>query len=271
MEGPIMSTSSATRRARLKLVVPEPAETETIVCILRNRLRVRREVRIARERREAEHQKHAVWVDPEELAGHPHDLETALTSGQVRCRFQHVGRWWQWRDVPDGMWKAARNGARLIGSDGRSLVDSEQWVLRINQKDWRHVGGARREAAAPMTATEQSSKERQTDAVAPAPAAAQPTPETQAKPEEIPVEKKSNAGAPPQYDWEEASLYVGQLWKELGDPREPSNATDKWRTDLDIARRVADHLRIHAPAKEPPDPKYVADKLRPEIKKLRGQ
>ena len=142
------ATARSERRARLKVVVSEPAETAHIDRTLRNRLRLRRERHGAMARREAERQKQAPWVDPEELAreGNPHDLETVLRSGRVRARFYHSGRWWQWRE-------AAPREAIRIGSDGRSLVDNEQWVLRIHQGDWsEYMGGPSLEAAAPVPA-----------------------------------------------------------------------------------------------------------------------
>jgi len=129
--GHTMTTARPTRRARLKIMVTEPAESETIKRVLWNRLRLRRERRIAKQRREAEHQKQAPWVNPREIAGeaNPHDLETVLRSGRVRARFYAAGRWWQWKE-------ATPREAIRIGLDGGSLVDSEHWVLRINEQDW---------------------------------------------------------------------------------------------------------------------------------------
>jgi hypothetical protein len=199
--------------------------------------RLAQERRIARERREAEHQKQAPWVDPREIAGegNPHELETAVRSGRVRIRFVHTSRWWQRKEA------IAREAIR-IGSDGRSLMDSGHWELRVNKDDWR----AYLEKPA-----------------APASSADVPPPATE-------IRKESNAGAPPQYDWDEASQYIEKLWENLGDPRDPLNAKDGWKSDYDIARSVVDHLEELYPDQEPPPAKTVADKLRPKIKRLRG-
>jgi hypothetical protein len=127
-----INTARSERRTRLKLVLAEPAETETLERILHTRLRERRERRGAMARREAEHQKQAPWVDPREIAGegNPHELETAVRSGRVRIRFVHTSRWWQRKEA------TPREAIRL-GSDGRSLVNSGHWELRINEDDWR--------------------------------------------------------------------------------------------------------------------------------------
>src|SRR5258708_24002030 len=114
--GHAMTTAALSdRRARLKLAVWESTETETIERILRTRLRERREIRGARDRRQAQKNKEAAWLSPVELAGkgNPYALEVAVKTGQVRCRFQHVGRWWHWKNVPDSTWTAVHNGALL--------------------------------------------------------------------------------------------------------------------------------------------------------------
>jgi hypothetical protein len=107
--------------------------------------RIAQERRIAREGREAEHGKQASWVAPEELAGegNPHELELLARSGRVRARFyhsgRHGGRWWVWKE-------AMPREAIRIGSDGRSLVDNEQWALRVNEADWREYRDQQRTA-----------------------------------------------------------------------------------------------------------------------------
>src|SRR5262249_37329760 len=50
--------------------------------------------------------------------------------------------------------------------------------------------------------------------------------------------KNSKAGAPPLHDWNEATKHLTELWGGLGDPYDPLNAKDKWRSDADIARHV---------------------------------
>src|SRR2546426_21671 len=83
--------------------------------------------RIAQKRRQAYRAEEAAWVDPRELAGkgNPYELEAALKSGQVRCRFVHVGRGWVWKE-------AMPREAIRIGSDGRSLVDDEASPFRAD-------------------------------------------------------------------------------------------------------------------------------------------
>lgn len=150
------TTARPGRRERLKLVVSEQAETEAIERILRKRLRERRERVGAKARRQAESEKLAPWVDPKELAGNgnPYDLETALKSGRVRWRFQHRARWWVWKDPSQELWKAIKAGMQLIGTDGASRVDNEQWVLRINEADWREY------LSAPATRSENETSPR---------------------------------------------------------------------------------------------------------------
>jgi len=242
------SAARSDRRARLKIVIAEPAESENIERISRMRLcerRERRERRIAREQREAHREKRAGWIAAEDVvlnADNPNNLIRALKSGAVDCLFVHPTRWWlKPSTVPQTAWEGAqfkngklwRNGVCLEGPHQQLVIDERHW------REW--LGEPSLEAAAPVTA------------------------------EEIPVEKTSNAGAPPQHDWDEAIQYVRQLWEERGDPRNPLNERDGWRSDIALARRVTDHLRTRDPGREPPEAKTVADKIRPEIKKLRGQ
>jgi hypothetical protein len=126
------ATALSDRRARLKVVISEEAETAHIERILHTRLRERRERRGAMARREAEHQKQAPWADPKQIVGegNPHELETAVRSGRVRIRFVHTSRWWQWKE-------ATPREAIRFGSDGKSLVDGGGWELRVNKEDWR--------------------------------------------------------------------------------------------------------------------------------------
>src|SRR5258706_13840305 len=95
------ATALSDRRARLKVVISEEAETAHIERILHTRLRERRERRGAMARREAEHQKQAPWADPKQIVveGNPHELETAVRPGRVRIRFVHTSRWWQRKEA----------------------------------------------------------------------------------------------------------------------------------------------------------------------------
>src|SRR5260370_33057630 len=97
LRGSVMNTA---RRERLKLVVSEQAETETIERILRTRLRERREIRGARDRRQVHHAEEEKWIAPELASkGHPYDLETALKTGHVPRRLWHRSRWWGWEET----------------------------------------------------------------------------------------------------------------------------------------------------------------------------
>src|SRR5258708_26460660 len=158
-KGSVMNTA---RRERLNLVVSEQAETETIERILRTRLRERREIRGARDRRQVHHAEEEKWIAPELASkGHPYDLETALKTGQVRCRLWHRSRWWVWKE-------ATPREAIRIGSDGRSLVDSGHWELRVNKDDWHTYLG---QAAAPTPSADINSiaTDTATDPVEPSP------------------------------------------------------------------------------------------------------
>jgi len=221
--------------------------------------------RIAKERRH--HAKDAHWISVEQAlkiegTTDPTRLRMEIKRG-LPCRFRHRGRWWQFKPVEE-------IAPLLTGRNPLDLQD-DRWELVVHEKYLRERLGKLAAPAPPGdmppivtdTATnlvEPSAEQPSKRAVeTPAPAA----------PEEIPVENKSNAGAPPQHDWDEASQYAEQLWREWGDPRDPLSDRDGYRSDIDLARHVADHLRTRDPGRKPPDPKYVADKLRPEIKKLR--
>jgi hypothetical protein len=102
----------------------------------------------------AEHQeiyryKKLEWITVEEalcLVDYPSTLEAELKSGRIRCRLQNVTRWWLWNALSKEMWKG-----QLISPNRASLIDNEQWVLRINEHDcWQWL--ARKEAAAATTA-----------------------------------------------------------------------------------------------------------------------
>jgi hypothetical protein len=101
-----------------------------------------RERRHASDQRKAERIRQLGWISPEDalyIGGARRDLESALNSGVVACRFYHVsrdhggrdhgGRWWVWKE-------AEPREAIRIGTDGRSRVDNEQWALRVHQDDW---------------------------------------------------------------------------------------------------------------------------------------
>jgi hypothetical protein len=149
------TTALSDRRARLKLVVSERAESGTVERILRKRLRERRERRGALDRREAQKTKEAAWLDIAgalELdgAGSPANLLEACRLGKVRHCFRHKGRWWWTKPVRhDVLQRATIFENRLIGADGSEL-ENDHWQFQINLSDWReHLGGPVLEVATP--------------------------------------------------------------------------------------------------------------------------
>jgi hypothetical protein len=132
------NTARFDRRARLKLVVSESAETDAIIRILHKRLRERR---IAQERRQAHRAKAEKWIDIAralEIQGtdNPADLAAALASGKVQHHFKHPTRWWVSKPVPPRLWRDGTiSGKQLIGPNGSDL-ENEHQVLRINAQDW---------------------------------------------------------------------------------------------------------------------------------------
>src|SRR5262249_37806689 len=128
-----MLTCNIARRARLKLVVSEQAETDTIERILRTRLRERREVRGALERRHAHRAKEAHWISIEralEIEGtnDPTRLRRELKQG-LPCRYQHRERWW--------VWKPVEAVAPLLAGRNPLDLQDERWELVIHEKHWR--------------------------------------------------------------------------------------------------------------------------------------
>jgi hypothetical protein len=139
------------RRARLKLAVSKQAETETIERILCKRLRERRERRGAQERRQTHRAKDAHWISVEralEIEGtsDPTRLRMELKQG-LPCRFQHRGRWWQWKPVDEV--------APLLASRNPLDLEDERWELVIHEKFWRERLG---EPAAPSPPAETRSQ-----------------------------------------------------------------------------------------------------------------
>jgi hypothetical protein len=159
---------------------------------------------VAEERRQVQRAEEAPWVDPVELIGegNPHELEIVARSGRVRARFYHSGRWWQWKEV------TPREAIR-IGSDGRSLVDSEHWVLRVNADDWHEYIDQQRPA-------EPSPQPVAAATPAPSPASTEPAPPPAAK-------KRATVRAQP-------STYANHVTEHLERAGEYPSETDdkKW-------------------------------------------
>jgi hypothetical protein len=135
------TTAHPARRARLKLVISEEAETAHIERILHTRLRERRERRVALERRQAHSAEEERWTDIAgalEIEGtdDPRRLLAEIKNG-LPCCFWNAGRWWQRRPVT----RAVRDTADI---QGNRLIDrhcagfeNEPWAFRISVRHWR--------------------------------------------------------------------------------------------------------------------------------------
>jgi hypothetical protein len=104
--------------------------------------RVAQERRIAREGRQAEHEKRAGWIAAEDVlnAGNPNDLIRALKSGAVDCLFVHPSRWWlQPSTVPEHVWEAAQFKNGKLWRSGICLEGPHQKLV-VNEQQWRELG-----------------------------------------------------------------------------------------------------------------------------------
>jgi hypothetical protein len=84
------------------------------------------------------------------------------------------------------------------------------------------------------------------------------------------VRRKKRAGRRDVHDWDEATLFLRQIWEERGDPDLLENRVKDWRSDSDIWEAVVGHLRQTNKNQEPPDVSTVRKKLSPEVGRLRG-
>jgi hypothetical protein len=76
-------------------------------------------------------------------------------------------------------------------------------------------------------------------------------------------------GHPKEYDWDEGLQFMRRELDERGDPKNPINAVEGWRSDADVARLVAAHVAL--PDGRQPDPKHTARVIRPELQKWRAE
>jgi hypothetical protein len=83
---------------------------------------------------------------------------------------------------------------------------------------------------------------------------------------------RSNAGSPPQFDWEDAEMFVMKLLQEKGDPKKPENQGQAWRTNTDIAKAVLDYLQKRAKVtrEKVPDFNTVRNKVPGWLQKFRA-
>jgi hypothetical protein len=83
-----------------------------------------------------------------------------------------------------------------------------------------------------------------------------------------PAARAGGRGSPATYDWDEGRLFMRQELGGRGDPLDPLNAVDGWRSDADVARAVAAHIAI---GDRQPDLKHTARVIRPELKRWRAE
>jgi hypothetical protein len=118
------------RRARLREILSPANETAAILHILN---RPRAAHRIAQERRQAHRAKEAAWIDIEralEIEGTSDSTRLRMELKQgLPCRFQHRGRWWQWKPVEEV--------APLLTGRNPLDLENERWKLVIHEKFWR--------------------------------------------------------------------------------------------------------------------------------------
>jgi hypothetical protein len=76
-------------------------------------------------------------------------------------------------------------------------------------------------------------------------------------------------GRPLEYDWDLGIQHMRKLLEERGDPRDPKEATESWRSDADVGRAVVDFL-ARGDGKMP-DFKNAMKHLRPKLQKWRKE
>src|SRR5262245_16899269 len=91
----------------------------------------------------------------------------------------------------------------------------------------------------------------------------------QVEPEPLPEPEPARRGPPEQYDWDEGFQFMRRELDKRGDPKNPINAVEGWRSDADVARLVAFHIAL--PGGREPDPKHTARVIRSELKKWRAE
>jgi hypothetical protein len=167
------------------------------------------------------------------------------------------------------------------GQLGSALVAPDGTMKLLEASDW---GRGRRTVHAPHNPAEGVSVEpyeagyyfvRRTDlaeltspAREPAARAEELRPEPTSPVEPEPAEPEpARRGSPAKYDWGEGFLFMRQELDRRGDPLDPLNAVDGWRSDADVARVVAAHIAIGGG----PDLKHTERVIRPELKKWRAE
>jgi hypothetical protein len=88
-----------------------------------------------------------------------------------------------------------------------------------------------------------------------------------------PQKGNSNAGAPLSHEWDNAERIFNKLWEERGDPRDPQNRSNRWKSDEDLYKEVQARMakieRRTDRSYEPPDTSTIRKHLKPLIKSLR--
>jgi hypothetical protein len=63
---------------------------------------------------------------------------------------------------------------------------------------------------------------------------------------ELKSSARAGAGRPAQYDWEDAKLYFLNLLKERGDPEDPAEQDEGWRSITDVSNAILDYMEKRA-------------------------
>jgi hypothetical protein len=94
---------------------------------------------------------------------------------------------------------------------------------------------------------------------------ASPSPQVEPEPESGTPARR---GPPERYDWDEGFQFMRQELDTRGDPANPINAEEGWRSDADVARLVAAHIAI---GDQQPDLKHTARTIRPQLAEWRAK
>jgi hypothetical protein len=83
---------------------------------------------------------------------------------------------------------------------------------------------------------------------------------------------RAGAGRPEQNDWDDAGQCALELLKSRGDPTDPLNQRDGWRSKTDVAKAVLDYLekRSEKTGDAPPSLNRVRAKVPEWLKKYRA-
>jgi hypothetical protein len=78
----------------------------------------------------------------------------------------------------------------------------------------------------------------------------------------------SLAGAPNKYDWDEGFLFMLKELKQRGDPLKPENVMPGWKSDADVGKAVAAHIRLKDGTE--PDHNHCMRRIKPKLREWRS-